>query len=79
MPTKKDVHDNYMDRRMCGDYRPINWQTKFDKYAMPTPKEIFDVVEHARVFSTLDLRAWYHHLPIQEEDKAKTLGRQLSR
>jgi hypothetical protein len=25
MPTKKDVHGNYMDRRMCGDYRPINW------------------------------------------------------
>jgi len=24
MPTKKDVHSNYTDRRMCGDYRPIN-------------------------------------------------------
>jgi len=24
MPAKKDVHGNYMDRRMCGDYRPIN-------------------------------------------------------
>jgi hypothetical protein len=35
-------------------------------------KEIFDVVGHARVFSTLDLRAWYHQLLIREEDKAKT-------
>jgi hypothetical protein len=51
MPTKKDVHGNYMDRWMCGDYRPINQQTKFDKYAMPTYEEIFDVVGHARVFS----------------------------
>jgi hypothetical protein len=72
MPTKKDVHGNYTDRRMCGDYRPINRQTKFDKYAMPTPEKIFDVVGHARVFSTLDLRIGYHQLPIGEEDKAKT-------
>jgi hypothetical protein len=60
MPAKKDVHGNYTDRRMCEDYRFINRQTKSDKYAMPTPKEIFDVVGHARVFSTLDLRAGYH-------------------
>jgi hypothetical protein len=52
MPAKKDVHGNYTDRRMCGNYCPINWQTKSDKYAMPTPKEIFDVVGHAKVFST---------------------------
>jgi hypothetical protein len=72
MLAKKDVHGNYMDRRMCGDYRPINWQTKFDKDAMPTPKEIFDVVGHVRVFNTLDLRTRYHQLSIREEDKAKT-------
>ncbi|PTQ34011.1 hypothetical protein MARPO_0084s0073, partial [Marchantia polymorpha] len=30
MPVKKDVHGNYTDRRMCGDYRPINRQTKSD-------------------------------------------------
>jgi putative transposase len=71
MPAKKDVHGNYIDRRMCGDYRPINRQTKSDKYAMHTPEEIFDVVGHARVFSTLDLRTGYHQLPIREEDKAK--------
>ncbi len=55
MFAKKDVHGNYTDRRMCGDYRPINRQTKSDKYAMPTPEKIFDVVGHAKVFSTLDL------------------------
>jgi hypothetical protein len=72
MPAKKDVHGNYTDRWMCGDYRPINRQTKSDKHAMHTPEEIFDVVGHARVFSTFDLRARYHQLSIQEEDKAKT-------
>jgi putative transposase len=38
---------------------------------MPTPEEIFDFVGHVRVFSTLDLWAGYHQLPIREEDKAK--------
>jgi len=55
MPANKDVHSNYMDRRMCGDYRLINRQTKSNKYAMPTHEEIVDVVGHAKVFSTLDL------------------------
>jgi hypothetical protein len=71
MLAKKDVHGNYTDRQMCGDYRLINRQTKSNKYAMPTPKEIFDVVGHVRVFSTFDFRAGYHKLSIREEDKAK--------
>ncbi len=54
MLAKKDVHGNYTDRRMCGDYLLINRQTKSDKYAMPTPEEIFDVVGHVKVFSTLN-------------------------
>jgi putative transposase len=72
MPAKKDVHGNYTDRWMCGDFRPINQQIKSDKYAMPTPEEIFDVVGHARVFNTLDFRAGYHQLLIRKEDKGKT-------
>jgi len=72
MLAKKDVHGNYIDRQMCGDYRPINRLTKFDKYAMmPTLEEIFNVMGHARVFSTLDIRTGYHQLSIREEDKAK--------
>jgi putative transposase len=71
MLTKKDVHGNYTDKWMCGDNRPINWQIKSDKYAMLTPEEIFDVVGHARVFSTFDLGVGYHQLSIREEDKAK--------
>ncbi len=71
MPAKKDVNDNYTNKQMCGNYCPINRQTKSDKYVMPTPEEIFDLVGHARVFSTLDLRVGYHQLPIREEDKAK--------
>jgi hypothetical protein len=38
---------------------------------MRTPKEIFNVVGHTRVFSTLDLQAGYHQLLIREEGKTK--------
>lgn len=72
MPMKKDVHDNYTDRQIRGDYRSINWQTKFNKYAMPILEKIFDVIEYARIFSTFNLWAGYHQLPIREKDKAKT-------
>jgi hypothetical protein len=42
-----------------------------DKYAMPLPKEIFDALKLAKVFSTLNLRSNYHQLPLKEGDKVK--------
>ena len=39
---------------------------------MPTPKEIFDSVGHAKVFNTLDLRAGYNQLPVRDSDRPKT-------
>ena len=69
MPAKKDMYGNWTDRRMCGDYRPINKQTRSDRYAMPTPEEIFDAIGHARIFNTLDLRVGYHQLPIMLVDR----------
>ncbi|CAK9860949.1 unnamed protein product [Sphagnum jensenii] len=50
MPAKKDIHGNYTNRQMFGDYCLINRRIKSDKYAMLTLEEIFDVVGHARVF-----------------------------
>ena len=72
MPAKKDIFENWTERRMCRDYRPMNCQTKSDRYAMPTPEEIFDVIGHSKVLNTLDLRFGYHQLPIREVDKEKT-------
>lgn len=39
---------------------------------MPMPKELFDVVEFARVFTILHLRSSYHKLPLLEVDQVKT-------
>ena len=72
MPSKKDIFGNWTEKRMCGDYRPINKRPKSDWYAMPTPEEIFEAVGYSKVFSTLDLRSGYHQLPVRMEDKHKT-------
>jgi hypothetical protein len=49
-----------------------NKQTHLDKYTMPLPKEIFDVLAHAKVFNTLDLDFNYHQLSLKEGDNVKT-------
>jgi hypothetical protein len=72
MPSKKDIYGNWTEKRMYGDYRRINKFTKSDRYAMPTPKENFEAIGHAKVFSTLDLHLGYHQIGLREEDKEKT-------
>jgi hypothetical protein len=49
---------NWTKRQMLGDYQLVNQQTKFDKYDMPTLKEILDAIGHARVFSTWNFEVW---------------------
>ena len=71
MPAKKDILGNWTEKRMCGDYRPVNKKTKSDCYPMSTPEELFDAVGEARVFRTLDLRSGYHQLPLRIEDRVK--------
>ena len=72
MPSKKDIFGNWTEKRMCGDYRPVNRKTKSDRYPMPMPEELFDALGFARIFSTLDLRSGYHQLPLLLGDRVKT-------
>jgi hypothetical protein len=41
-------------------------------YTMPAPKENFEAIGYAKVFSTLDLRSGYHQIGLREKDKEKT-------
>ena len=72
MPSKKDIFGNWMEKRMYGDYRPVNRKTKSDRYPMPIPEELFDAIGFSRVFSTLDLRSSYHQLPLLAGDRVRT-------
>ena len=60
------------EKCMCGDSRLVNKKTKSDRYPTPIPKELFDVVGKAWIFSMLDLRSGYHQLPLRVEDRMKT-------
>jgi len=60
MPSKKDIFGNWTKEHMCGNYCPMNYKTKLDRYPIPMPKEIFDVEGFLQVFSTLDLLSGYH-------------------
>jgi hypothetical protein len=35
MLAEKNIFGNWMERHMCGDYRPVNKRMCLDKYTMP--------------------------------------------
>ena len=45
--------------RFCIDYRWLNKKTVKNRYPLPLPKELFDWLGSARVFSKIDLRSGY--------------------
>ena len=54
------------------DYRALNKVTR--KFTCPLPKveDIFSKLNGAKYFSTLDLRAGYHHIPLDKSSIPKT-------
>ena len=64
MLTTKDILDNWTEKQMCGNYRPVNRKTKLDWYPIPIPWEVFDAIGFSLVFSVIDLKSGYHQLPL---------------
>ena len=58
--------------RFCVDYRELNKQTIKDSYPLPNMKDIFNRLGGSKIFSTLDLKAGYHQIPLVESSKEKT-------
>ncbi len=56
MPANKDSTRLWTERRMCGDYRPLNLVTPQDKYPMPIPEEMFESIKDPNIFAIMDLR-----------------------
>ena len=66
---KKDPSDGL---RFTVDYTALNKQTKKDAYPIPLIRDIFDQLQGATIFSTLDLKSGFHQLPIHPDDREKT-------
>ncbi len=60
MPTKKDSARLWTEKRMCGDYRPLNLVTPQDKYPMPILEELFDSIGDSNIFTIMDLRQGFN-------------------
>ena len=48
------------------DYRALNMVTRKLTWPMPKVEDIFSKLNRATYFTTLDLRAGYHHIPLDK-------------
>jgi hypothetical protein len=58
--------------RMCVDYRMLNDRSVKDAYALPRIEEVFDILKGSKYFSTIDMKAGYHQVEIEDSHKERT-------
>ena len=58
--------------RMCIDYRSLNQQTVKSRYPLPRIDDLFDRLQGAQVFSSIDLQSAYYQVRLKPEDVPKT-------
>ena len=59
-------------RHLVIDYRALNKVTRKFTWPMPKVEDIFSKCNRATYFTTLDLRAGYHHIPLDRKSIPKT-------
>lgn len=58
--------------RLCTDYRKINAKIVKDRYPLPLIDDQLDALKGARIFSTLDLKNGFFHVPLEIESRKYT-------
>ena len=59
-------------KRMCVDFRQLNKVTKPYSFPLPLIDSVFDRLGGCSYFSTIDLYAGFHCIPIHQKDREKT-------
>jgi hypothetical protein len=59
--------------RLCVDYRHLNAITLKGQFSLPVIEELLDELKHASWFSSLDLCAGFHQIPMDPSDSFKTM------
>jgi hypothetical protein len=72
MPTKKDSTGVWIEKRMCGDYRPLNLITPQDRYPMPILENLFDSIGDSNIFTIVDLGQGFNQIVLATKDRKKT-------
>jgi hypothetical protein len=67
LPIKKDG-----SMRFCGDYRPLNLQTRRDSFPMPLVDDIISQLGKSAWFTALDLQSGFRQIRMALEDRKKT-------
>ena len=57
---------------MCIDYRSLNQQTVKSRYPLPRIDDLFDKLQGAKLFSSIDLQSAYYQVRLKPEDVPKT-------
>jgi len=66
LPVKKDG-----SMRFCGDYRPLNLQTRRDSFPMPLVEDIISQMGKSAWFTALDLQSGFWQVRMAPEDIKK--------
>ncbi len=67
LPMKKDGSMCF-----CGDYRPLNTQTRRDMFPMPLVEDVIDQLGKSTWFTALDLQFGFWQIRMAPEDMKKT-------
>jgi len=67
LPVKKDG-----SRKFCGDYRPLNLQTRRDSFPMPLVEDVISQLGKLVWFTTLDLQSGFWQIRMAPDDMKKT-------
>ncbi|GFV53640.1 retrovirus-related Pol polyprotein from transposon 412 [Trichonephila clavipes] len=66
------VHKKDGSPRVCIDFRKLNRVLVNDHYPLPLIEDILDKLQDTRVFSTIDLRNGFFHVPVNKQSRPYT-------